>query len=402
MSRALTAIAVEKLKARPKRYEVADPGQRGLKLVVFPSGAKSFVVRYRFGGVKRKLTLGHVSLAAARKAAAAALYDVHEGRDPAAAKKVLKAKARRAATDTVQAICEGYFAREGDKKLRTSGDRKKALERLVYPTLGSRHVESVMRSEIVQLLDRVEDQSGPVMADRALAYLRRVFSWHAGRSDTFRSPIVRGMARTRPSERARSRVLADEEIKKIWTATEPRGDGANPFHALVRFLLLTGARRNEARFLQWSEIDGTSWRLPAARNKTKVELVRPLSKAAQAVLAALPRFVDGPFVFTGTGRHALSMGKPKAAFDAACGVEGWTLHDMRRTARTLLSRAGVDADTGERCLGHVLPPIRRVYDQHQYQPEMLAAFEALAAQIGRVVNPAKNVVQLKRGRKAAK
>ena len=93
MSKALTAIAVDKLKAKPDRYEVADASQRGLLVAVFPSGKKSFIVRYRFGGVKRKLTLGGVSLAAARKAAAAALYEVHEGRDPAEAKKATKAKA---------------------------------------------------------------------------------------------------------------------------------------------------------------------------------------------------------------------------------------------------------------------------------------------------------------------
>ena len=128
MSDALTAIRVEKLKAKPGRYEVPDAGQRGLLVAVFPSGKKSFIVRYRFGGIKRKLTLGGVSLAAARKAAAAALYEVHEGRDPAQAKKDTKAKASEAAADTVQALCENYLKREG-AKLRTVEDRRRDLAR---------------------------------------------------------------------------------------------------------------------------------------------------------------------------------------------------------------------------------------------------------------------------------
>src|SRR5262249_34910469 len=108
MSRLLTAIAVDKLKPKPTRYEISDSGQRGLLIVVFPSGKKSFIVRYRFGGVKRKLTLGGISLAAARKAAAAALYDVHEGRDPALAKKEMQAKAATIKAETVQWLCEQY------------------------------------------------------------------------------------------------------------------------------------------------------------------------------------------------------------------------------------------------------------------------------------------------------
>ncbi|MGB8280620.1 MAG: Arm DNA-binding domain-containing protein, partial [Pseudolabrys sp.] len=100
MSKALTAIAVDKLRPKASRYEIPDGGQRGLLVVVFPSGKKSFIVRYRYGGIKRKLTLGGINLAAARKAAAAALYEVHEGSDPAEAKKATKVKAVHARANT--------------------------------------------------------------------------------------------------------------------------------------------------------------------------------------------------------------------------------------------------------------------------------------------------------------
>jgi integrase len=400
MPKALTAIAVDKLRARPSRYEVPDGAQRGLLVVVFPSGQKSFIVRYRFGGRKRKLTLGGVALAAARKAAAAALFDVHEGRDPAEAKRVVKAKAASSAANTVRAVCERYLAaKDGGAKLRTVAERKATFERLVYPAIGAMPVDALRRSQVVALLDKIQNGSGDRMADATLAYLRKVLNWHAGRSDSFNSPLTKGMGRYNGIERARSRTLSDAELRQMWAATEPDGKASRPFHAYLRFLLLTSCRRNEARLLTWAEIDGSDWKLPASRNKAKVDFVRPLSRAAQAVLQGLPRIDDGPFVFTTTGHHPLSLSKPKVALDAACGVSGWTLHDCRRSARTWLARAGVAADIGERCLGHLTGPVRRVYDQHQYHAEMQHAFEALAAQIERIVSPPGNVVTpMRRGR----
>jgi integrase len=347
------------------------------------------------------LTLGGISLAAARKVAAAALYEVHEGRDPALAKQETKAKAATAKAESVQWVCEQYLKREGGA-LRSAGDRERALERLVYPAIGSVPLATLRRSHIVKLLDNIQDKSGDRMADLVLSYLRRAFNWHASRVDDFSSPIVRGMGRYDSNARKRSRTLSDDELRRIWAATEPGSKAPSPFHALVRFLLLTGARRNEARRLPWSEIDHADWKLPPARNKTKADLTRPLSKAAQALLQGLPRIDGGVLVFSGDGRRPMSLAKPKALFDTACGVSGWTLHDLRRTARTLMSRAGVSADTAERCLGHVIGGVRGVYDQHKYQLEMQQAFEALAAQIERIVHPPKgDVVQLRRRTKAA-
>ena len=92
----LTDIGIKNLPARTKRYEVPDPGARGLYVVVHPSGKTSFAVRYRHAGLPRKLTLqGGVSLAAARKLCADALHEVAQGRDPVEAKKAHKAHNRR-------------------------------------------------------------------------------------------------------------------------------------------------------------------------------------------------------------------------------------------------------------------------------------------------------------------
>jgi integrase len=284
------------------------------------------------------------------------------------------------------------MAREG-VKMRSAGWQKGALDRHVYPTLGARPIAEIRRSEIVRLLDQIEEGSGAAMATQTLAIIRKVMNWHATRSDDFMSPIVRGMARTQPSEQARERILSDEELRKIW-----RTD-CGMFGDYIHFLLLTAARRNEVAGMTWHEVDGSDWTLPAARNKTGVELVRPLSPAAQAILATLPKgrqFVWSP---NGGGKALTSFSNYKATFDKASGVSGYRLHDLRRTARSLMSRAGVDKDHAERCLGHVIGGVRGVYDRHEYHREKAQAFEALAAIIERIVSGSQaDVVPMRRGK----
>jgi integrase len=366
-----------------------DTAMPSFGLQVTAAGHKSFVCQYRAGKQSRRLAIkATLNLSEARKEAKAILGRVAKGHDPLDERR----RAEGEASNTLKAIATSYFLREG-KKLRTVRDRQSALERLVYPKLGARPIEDLKRSEIVRLLDRIEDERGPVMADRTLAYLSRVFTWHAGRSDEFRSPIVRGMARTKSAERARSRILTDDEIRRIWVAT---GETNNAFGPLVRFILLTAVRRNEARHMSRNEIVGDIWTIPAARNKGKRDFALPMSKAAQSVLAAVPVIGD-VFVFTHNGRNAMSsLSEYKDKLGKAAGVTDWTIHDLRRTARSLMSRAGVDADTAERCLGHVIRGVRGVYDRHEYLQEKRFAFEALAGQIARIVNPQENVVPLAR------
>jgi integrase len=392
----LTDRFCDRAKAQGAQTDYFDETVSGLALRV-SRGRKSWTLHYTRDGKRARLTFGTypaISLAAARRKAIEAKAEISEGRSPAPAMP-----------DTLQAICEEYLGREG-QRLRSLDKQESLLRRLVYPILGARPINEIRRTEIIRLLDKIEDENGPVQADRTLARIRRIMNWHASRSDEFRSPIVRGMARTKPKERAREQVLTDDEIRAIWKATGGShpplagsfNGGSTPvFVALVRFLLLTGARRSEASAMAWKELDDGSWTLPAGRNKTKVELVRPLSQAA---LAALPE-KTGEFVFTVDGRAAIaSLDRPKARLDRACGVTGWTIHDLRRTARSLMSRAGVPSDHAERCLGHVIGGVRGTYDRHEYFEEKARAFEALAAQIERIVNPpAANVVAIKRGKR---
>src|SRR5262249_7028150 len=159
-------------------------------------------------------------------------------------------------------------------------------------------------------------------------------------NDDFKSPLVRGMRKTTAEGRARHRILTDDELCALWKTT---GSMPGPFPALVRFLLLTGARRNEARGLRRSEISADHvWTLPVVRNKVKTmkdarELKRPLSAAALAVLAGVPKHGDSDLVFTVSGSKPINdFHRDKTNLDEASGVTGWRLHDLRRTARSLM------------------------------------------------------------------
>src|SRR5262249_3761564 len=293
-----------------------------------------------------------------------------------------RSKASDAGRNTLRAVCERYLVREGGK-LRTAAKRQANLERLVYPALGDRQIDDIKRSDINVLLDDIEDQRGAAMADQVLAALRRICNWHAIRDDQFRTPFVRGMARRSPEERERDRILNDDELRAVWRTAEVF---PSPWGQFIRFLLLTACRRTEASAMTWTEISGDEWTIPKERYKTGVEVTLPLSKAAMKVLAEIPRIKDCEYVFTTDARHPISgFSTFKLKFDIACGVKDWRLHDLRRTSRSALSRAGVNADIAERCMGHALPGVRAVYDRHRYLDEMRAAFEALAAQINAVL-----------------
>jgi len=374
----LTAVRVANAKPGLKRQEISDNGS-GLFLVVQPSGHKSWAVRFRVNGIPRKLTLpAGLTLHEARQQAAAAMNEAQRGNDPTKAKKIAKQEREIAKANTFAAVALLYLNTEKVKKLRTAYQIKDRLTRLAFPLIGDKPIAELRRTQITTALDHIEINNGVVIADRTLSDISCVLKFHAKRSDDYMLPIVPGMNRTSKSERARKRTLTDDEIRKLW-ATGDR---------YAQFLLLTAARRDEAAALPWKEIDGNVWILPAARNKTKkYDLLRTLPKAAMAILP--PRSHDDEYVFgLAPDTPLVAFSRIKKQLDAKCGItERWTFHDLRRTARTLMSRAGVNTDHAERVLGHVIGGIRGVYDRHEYQDEKAHALEALAAQIEKIVNP---------------
>ena len=397
MRKQLTEAMLDKLRPpEAGRLEIFDAIVPAMAVRLTAAGAKTFIVRCRVKGHSDpiRLTIGDacaMKLSDARQEASDVLKACRAGIDPREARKAK----REGAKNTFAAVCENFIQRHASKN-RSVAETRRIFERYVLPSWGARPVAEIARRDVAELLDIIEDGKlkvngemlgGPVMADRVLAAVRKLFNWHAARDDTFISPVVRGMGRTKPKERARTRTLTDDEIRSLWPVLGQFGT----FGALTKVLFLTAQRRDEVAQMSRSEIgpDGT-WVIPAERYKTGKPNAVPLSKAALAVIEAQP-VIDGcDFIFTTNGRSPFSgYSKAKGKLDAALPqpLPHWTLHDIRRTAKTLMARAGVRPDISERVLGHVIAGVEGVYDQHGYMVEKRAALENLAAVIARIVEP---------------
>lgn len=372
---------------------------RGFGVRVTASGAKSFIINYRIKRDEYRYTIGSYpdwSALRAIREARNLRQRIDRGENP------LEDRKRLPTTNTVSGLLDEFVERyvEKEAKLRTAYAIKRAFDQLVKPPIGKIGIYELRRSDVAQMLDEVADERGLVMADKTLAWLRKAFNWYAGKDDKFNSPIVKGMARTKPRERARTRVLSDDELRIIW----PLLAEAGTFGAMLKMLLLTAQRRDEVANMIWKEIDKDGiWTIPAERYKTKRPNHVRLSLAALKIVEGQPRAEGCDYVFPSRTQTPFSgFAKSKAALDKAVqkaiqarakpGAEtellpNWTIHDLRRTAKTLMARAGVRPDISERVLGHVIAGVEGTYDRHSYADEKRDALEKLAAIVERILNP---------------
>jgi integrase len=383
MRKTLTDKGVAALKPRAQRYAYPDPELRGHYVRVQPSGAKSFVAVTLDPHRKQVwATIGGtdvLTVAESREKAREAIKRIKDGKP---AFKVPPAR-----PESVEDVAEQWLKRHVRAKgLRSEHEIRRLLRAHVYSAWGGRAFLDIRRSDVAALLDEVEDDHGARQADYVLAIVRGVMNWYATRHDDYVPPIVRGMRRTNPKERQRSRILADDEIRAVWKAAETNGT----FGALVRLSLLTAQRREKVVSMRWSDVamDG-AWTIPAeAREKgTAGELGLP--KAALDIVQAQPHIGDNPFVLAGRGDgHINGYSKAKRQFDAKLpDMPQWQLHDLRRTARSLMARAGVRPDIAERVMGHAIEGVEGVYDRHAYRDEKADALRRLATLIDAIVHP---------------
>jgi integrase len=389
----LTDAAAHKRKPAEKRVEVHDGN--GLYFVIQPSGAKSWAYRYRIDGKSRKLTLGSfpaLGVAEARQKAAEAAVKVQRGNDPIIEKKRSEARA----TNTVNAMLDAFVA-DHVGRLRSGDQVKRGFDKYVRPRIGAKSIYDLRRGDITTMLDEIKEQNGPVMADRILAYVSKAFHWQQVRDEAFRTPIVRGMAKTNTSERSRKRILADDEIRDLWIALDAI-DGCFPKY--VKTLLLTMTRRGEPAGMHTDEIDGDLWTIPAARYKNGRDHTIPITAAVRELIGR-PNglvFTNGERPFSNFVRNKRALDQEIAKIRKAEGrppMKQWQLHDLRRTGRSLMSRAKVDADHAERCMGHVIGGVRETYDRYEYLEEKKAAFAKLEGLLAVILNPQANVVALR-------
>lgn len=387
MRKTLTDKGVAALKSRASRYAFPDPELRGLYVRVQPSGAKSFVTVARDPyGKQVWTTIG-----------AADVLGVDEARDLAreAIKRVRQGlpaiEPPPARPDSFKAVAENWLKRHvAAKRFRSEYEIRRVLERYVYPHWGNRDFISIKRSDISTLLDHVEDNHGAQQADKVLSVARGIANWFAGRDDDYVSPFVRGMRR---HSGARTRVLEDDELPVIWKTAEGNGQ----FGAIVRLLLLTGQRREKVNSMKWADLADGVWTIATVEREKNNAGSLALPAQALAIIQAQPGVGENPYVFAGRGNGAYDISQSKAPFDRKLPkMPHWTLHDLRRTSRSLMSRAGVRPDIAERVMGHAIAGIEGVYDRHSYREEKADALRRLAMLVDGIVNPRDNVHKLKR------
>ncbi len=375
---------------------------RGFGVRVTAAGARSFILNYRLRGREYRFTIGawpDWSVLKAVREARNLRQRVDRGENP------LEDRIPPPAIQAVSAVLDEFikrYVRNKERPLRSADEIESAFNRLVKPRIGKLGVYELRRSHIAEMVDWIEDKAGPVMADKCRAYARKALSWYAERDDRFNltAAFVRVEPRANQKDRARTRVLSDDEIRLIW----PILNQAGTFGAMVNMLLLTGQRRDEVAQMSRKEIgeDGI-WTIPAARYKTKKPNHVPLSKAALGLIEVQPKINGCDYFFASSAGTPFSgFGKSKAKLDKAILADmktqakkgakveplpNWTLHDLRRTAKTLMARVGVRPDISERVLGHVIAGVEGTYDRHSYAEEKRDALEKLATMIERILNP---------------
>src|SRR5271166_234699 len=417
----LTDLLIKKQPLPEKRREIPDGKIAGLYLVLQPTGAKSFALRYRVDGLPRKLTLGPypaLDLATARKRAQEALGDVAGGKDPAALKRSAREarKAEQSTSDRVGNVAASFIERYVKRNAGASWARE--AERLlsveIVPKIGAKRLADVKKSDVHDILDGIVDRGAPIVANRALAVFRRMCNWAIERGIVAASPCDKIKAPA--AEESRDRVLSDDEIRLAWGAFNRVGW---PFGPLAQLLLLTGARRDEIASGRWSEIDlvAKAWTIGKERSKNGDAHEIPLSDAAIRIFEGLPRIgekKDG-FVFTTNGARSVSgFSRAKAAIDRAIlaamseanrsdeteAPAAWVFHDMRRTAASGMAGLGIAPHVVEAVLNHksgTIKGVAAVYNRYNYAAEKRAALDAWARRLEAIVNdvPTDNVVELK-------
>jgi integrase len=364
----------------------------GFVVRVTKNGVVSFCLDYRghlhtIGRWDKSPGGGDTSLARGIIRAKELAASLAAGADPRPVRTRKIAEAAAPKGETVGSVIDRYLdrMRKDRPDFRTINDVARILAR-VKEILGNHPAHELRRADVADALDTIADTGTRLMADRSFFLFQACWRWASDRDERLGWPFTKGMRRVKPQPR--TRILSDDELARVWAATS---DGS-PYSRYMRFLLTTAARRAEA-MLPWDELDATRgvWSLPASRNKIKADLARPLSKIALSQLV-----MNGePCAFSFTNG---AVTRQLSALLKRSGTTGWRLHDLRRTARSLMSRAGVPGEHAERCLGHVAPIIQRTYDRHTFDLEMRTAYEKLATLIEQIVNPQPNVVTMARGR----
>lgn len=387
----LTDAKLRKLKGKPcdKRYELSDAA--GLSVRITPAGMIVFQFRYQFNGKPRRMSLGQydeVSLKEAREAVVEAKKILGTGKDPITVREMKLDKQR--SSPTVEACIKAWLESAPAKRLVKHDHWERALNRHVVSQVGSMVVEDMEVKHWEPVFARMRENGAETFAGEMLSRMKTVFSYCIRTGLIRFNPVaeLRVMDVGKPVKTGK-RVFNDKEIGAFWLAVEA-STIAEQNKLMLKLLLLTACRGVEMRLAKKNEFDleGKVWYVPESSSKTREPFERGLSDEAVRLLKqAFALYPDFQQVFPPAAKKE---DRPMAAgvlLNLAAqlrddlDIPHWSIHDLRRTAKTKMSELGVQPHVSEKVLGHKLAGVLAVYDQHAYIKEQQDAVERLAAHI---------------------
>ena len=446
----LTTAAVLKLKPAADRREIPDAGAAGLYLVVQPSGAKSWALRFRRpNGDRAKLVLGPLDAtgkeivddpqigqpltpAAARTLAGQINRRRAMGIDVIAVRRSERHRHqtnKAADADTFAGAVRAFVDRHARPKTRRWRETARMLG-LEYPPDGEpatikgslcdrwsdRPAAEIDGDDVYAVVDESKHAGIPGLGRKNMGVsdargrglsvaLGAMFGWLLEHRRIKTNPVI-GVHRPGPPP-SRDRVLNvktdvrnADELRWLWQACDAMG---YPFGSMCKVLLATGARREEVARMTWVELndDMSTLRLAGARTKNGLAFDVPLPALVRGILSTAPK-ISEVYVFSTNGRSPISgFSKYKARLDALMLEEArkepgrkvvvapWRLHDLRRSAATGMAGIGVAPHVIEACLNHVSgakASVAGVYNTEKYEPEKRAALDRWAGYIDSVVS----------------
>ena len=386
----MTDQALAKQKPQDNRYEVWDTLVSNLMVTVFPSGKKTWSVRYRSDGKRVKMKLGDypsLGLGDARRKAKDVLHSVADGENPAYDKRrTVEAKSRTRQTLQISNLLQLYDQLHLSQ-LRT-GYQARTFLREFAKDFGHTNITDFTKQDFVGLLNEIMAAGHGTKANRVFTHIKSFFGWAIGQGYLEYSPCE--YVKKPFKEKSRERFLSDQEIIWFWQVT---GEELEPFGCMARLLLLTGQRLSEVCRMSESELLGRGhWHLSSGRTKNGTQHDVFLSDAAQKIVWRDER-VAGEFIFSTIGTAPVqSFDKPVKRFrsrmNELAGVElpHWSFHDLRRTCETGMAMLGVAQPIIDRCTNHLTGRgMSRIYNRYQYRNEKTEAWQRWADHVGGLV-----------------
>jgi integrase len=362
------------------RVEYFDKTTPGFGLRVTSAGHRSWICLYRNKGQKRRFTIGtypQLGLADARERAKEVLWRAAKGRDPATEKK----RGRQA--ETFRDLAEQYLGEYAKANKRSWKADHNILYKDLIPRFGSRKAAEISRREIRDLLKAIGERGAPIQSNRTLEIVRKVFNWAISEELVENNPCDH-IAKPSP-ENQRTRVLTSNEIRHLWAALDTRPP---IFAAAYRLMLATAQRSIEVLGATYDEVGADGWwTIPPGRVKNKTEHRVWLSKIARQAIATIEPYRDSsPYLFPSRdGRHLRRLHKTHARLCRVAEISDFKVHDLRRTAASYISAAGISRLIVAKVLNHKEREITAVYDRYGYGPEIRRALDIWGARIEEIL-----------------